>query len=87
MDPSATQACAGLATILRDRAAGSLSAADLRSRVGEVNSSAQASGNPLIRARAVALVADVTVMVTGGEAAALDAHLAAMDRVCKGSGG
>jgi hypothetical protein len=24
--------------------------------------------------------------VTGGEAAGLDAHLAAMDRVCRGSG-
>jgi hypothetical protein len=87
MDPSATQACAGLAKVLRDRAAGSLSAADLRSRVGEIYSAARASGNPLIRARAVALFADVTVMVTGGEAGTLDADLAAMDRVCNGSGG
>jgi hypothetical protein len=87
LDSSATQACAGLAKVLRDRAAGSLSAADLRSRVGEIYSAAQASGNPLIRARAFALFADVTVMVTGGEAGALDVHLAAMDRVCKGNGG
>jgi hypothetical protein len=87
LDPSAAQACSRLAKVLRERTAGSLSAADLRTRVGEVYSAAQASGNPLIRARAVAIFADVTVMVTGGEAGTLDADLAAMDRVCKGSVG
>lgn len=87
MDPSATRACAGLTRVLRDRAAATLSAADLRSRVGDINTDAQSSTNPLIRARAVALFADVTVMLTGGDAGKLDADLAAMNQVCAGSGG
>ncbi|HEV8420336.1 MAG TPA: hypothetical protein VGR13_03165 [Actinomycetota bacterium] len=87
MDAPATRACSGLTRILRDRAAGTLSASDLRSRVGDVNSDAQSSTNPLIRARAVALFADVTVMLTGGDAGRLDADLAAMNEVCAGSGG
>jgi len=84
MDPPATRACAELNQVLRDRTAGSLSAVDLRSRVSAIYSDAQTSTNPLIRARAVALFADATVMVTGGEAARLDADLAAMKQVCNG---
>jgi hypothetical protein len=87
MDPPATRACAGLTVVLRDRAAGALSPADLRSRVADINTEAQSSTNPLIRARAVALFADVTVMLTGGDAGRLDADLAAMNQVCVASGG
>jgi hypothetical protein len=87
MDPSATRACTGLTQVLRDRAAGTLSAVDLRNRVSAIYSDAQTSNNPLIRARAVALFADATVMVTGGEAGRLDSDLAAMNQVCTGSGG
>jgi len=86
MDTPATRACAGLTQVLRGRTAGVLSAVDLRSRVSAIYSDAQTSTNPLIRARAVALFADATVMVTGGEAARLDADLAAMKQVC-GRGG
>jgi hypothetical protein len=86
MDPPATRACTGLSQVLRDRAAGSLSAIDLRSRVGTIYSDAQTSSNPLIRARAVALFADATIMVTGGQAGTLDADLAAMNQVCTGHG-
>lgn len=86
MDAPATRACAGLTQVLRDRAAGALSAIDLRGRVNAIYSDAQTSSNPLIRARAVALFSDATVMVTGGEAGRLDADLAAMNQVCTGSG-
>jgi hypothetical protein len=86
MDPAATRACAGLSQVMRDRAAGSLSAVSLRTRVGDIYRDAQASSNPLIRARAVALFADATVMVSGGEAGRLDADLAAMNQVCSGAG-
>jgi hypothetical protein len=85
MDPPARRACAGLMRTLRDRTSGALSAIDLRSRVGAVYGDAQTSANPLIRARAVALFADATVMVSGGDAGRLDADLAAMNRVCTGS--
>jgi hypothetical protein len=87
MDPPATRACAGLGVVLRDRAAGTLSAAALRGRIADINTDAQSSTNPLIRARAVALFADVTVMLTGGDAGRLDADLAAMNQLCAGSGG
>ena len=86
MDPAATRACAGLAQVLRERAAGGLSAATLRTKVGAIYGDAAASTNPLIRARAVALFADATVMVSGGEAGRLDVDLAAMDQVCTGAG-
>ena len=86
MDPPATRACASLSQVLQDRAAGSLSAVDLRSRVGTIYNEAQTSSNPLIRARAVALYADATVMVTGGEAGRLDADLTALNQVCTGQG-
>lgn len=86
MDPSATRACAGLNQVLHYRAAGALDAVDLRSRVSAIYSDAQTSTNPLIRARAVALFADATVMVTGGEGGKLDADLAAMNQVCTRSG-
>jgi hypothetical protein len=86
MDPPATRACASLSQVLQERAAGSLSALDLRSRVGTIYNDAQTSSNPLIRARAVALYADATVMVTGGEAGRLDADLAALNQVCTGQG-
>jgi hypothetical protein len=55
--------------------------------VGDINTEAQSSTNPLIRARAVALFADVTVMATGGDPGRLDADLAAMNQVCTGGGG
>lgn len=86
MDPPASRACSGLSKVLKDRAAGSLSPLDLRSRLGAIYTDAQTSSNPLIRARAVALFADTTVMVTGGEAPRLDADLSAMNQVCSGSG-
>jgi hypothetical protein len=86
MDPPATRACASVSQVLQDRATGSLSSVDFRSRVGTIYNDAQTSSNPLIRARAVALYADATVMVTGGEAGRLDADLAAMNQVCTGSG-
>lgn len=86
MDPSATRACAGLTQVLQDRAVGALSAVDLRSRISAIYSDAQTSTNPLIRARAVALFADATVMVAGGEGARLDADMAAMNQVCNRSG-
>jgi hypothetical protein len=87
MDPPATRACAGLTQVLQDRASRAMSLADLRTRVGNINADAQSSTNPLIRARAVALFADVTVMVTGGDPGKLDADLAAMNQVCTGKGG
>jgi hypothetical protein len=86
MDPPATRACAGLAQVVRDRTAGALNPADLRNRVAAIYTDAQSSTNPLIRARAVALFADTTVLVTGGESPRLDADLAAMNQVCTGSG-
>ncbi len=87
IDPSAARACAGLTQVLRDRRSGALSLTDLRARVGDINTQAQSSTNPLIRARAVALFADVTVMVTNGEPGRLDADLAAMNQVCTAGGG
>jgi hypothetical protein len=86
MDPSATRACAGLSQVIQGRAAGTLSAASLRTRAGDIYGDAQTSSNPLIRARAVALFADATVMASGGEAGRLDADLAAMNQVCSGAG-
>lgn len=87
LDPPASRACGRLTQVLRDRAAGTLNAADLRTRVSDINIDAQSSTNPLIRARAVALFADVTVMLTGGDSARLDADLAAMNQLCTRNGG
>jgi hypothetical protein len=64
-----------------------LSARDLRAKLGDVYAEAAASGNTLVKTRAVALYADATVLATGGEAPSLDADLAAMTQACSGQNG
>jgi hypothetical protein len=83
-DAAASQACAGLADVMRVRAG--LSARELRAKLGEIYTAASASDNTLVKTRAVALFADATVMATGGQSPSLDADLAAMTQACSGQG-
>lgn len=86
MDTPANRACTGVKQLVQARAAGALSASDLRARASAINEDAQKSENPLIRARAVALFTAATVAVTGGQAPYIDADLAALNNLCSGGG-
>jgi hypothetical protein len=86
MDTPANRACNGVKQLVQDRAAGAVSSADLRTRIGAIYRDAQTSENPLIRARAVALYAAATVEVAEGMASNLDADLAALNNLCAGGG-
>lgn len=82
LDAPARQACADLQVVIQARASGGLGVSDLRARLAQVYNEAIASVNPIIRARAVALYADATVMAAGGEGTSLNADLAAMNQAC-----
>jgi hypothetical protein len=86
MDSQATDACAQVKQVVQARTTGSLSATQLRAKVSAIYNAAKTSENPLIRARAVALYADSTVMAAGGEAPNLAADLAAMNNLCTAGG-
>jgi hypothetical protein len=81
-DPAATRACADVASLVQARAAGALRVADLRARLGAIYQAAQASGNTVLRARAVALYTDGTLAAIGG-GNAIDADLHAIDQMCQ----
>ena len=86
MDAPANRACNGVTQLIQAREAGTLSPSDLRARAGAIQEDAQASENPLIRARAVALHAAATVAVAGGQAPNIDVGLAALNNLCAGGG-
>jgi hypothetical protein len=85
MDGPARQACGDLRAVVQARASGSLSAQDLRDRLGRIYGEASNSANPILRARAVAIYGDATELAAGGDAGSLDADLAAMSKECAGS--
>jgi hypothetical protein len=72
--------------VIEARATGGIASGDLRARLGAAYGDAQASANPIIRARAVALFADATEIASGGEGRSIASDLAAMDRACSGGG-
>lgn len=86
IDTPASRVCSTVQQLIQARANGALSAAELRTKAGVINEDAQASENPLIRARAVALYADATVMAAGGTAPNFDADLVALNNLCAGGG-
>jgi hypothetical protein len=86
MDDGAKRACADLRAVIQARSGGLLDARELQGEVAQVYAEASSSANPIIRARAVALFADATQMVSGAEGTSLDADLAAMDQACSGAG-
>jgi len=81
MDTAAKKACAELRQVGHDRA--SLSPRDLRDRIGQINNDAEASANPIIRARAVALYTDATLMAEGSEPGSFNTDLAALEKTCQ----
>ena len=81
MDTAAKKACDELRQVGREQA--SLSPRDLRARVGQINDDAEASSNPIIRARAVALYTDATLMVEGGEPGSFNTDLAQFEKTCQ----
>jgi hypothetical protein len=85
LDGPALQACRDLRGLIQARAAGGLSAADLRARLGQVYKEAAASVNPIIKAKAVALFADATEIASGGEGRSLTADMASMLQTCSGT--
>src|SRR5438094_751099 len=58
MDSAAAKACSELSQLRQERV--SLSARELRDRVGQIYTDASASANPIIKARAVVLYTDAT---------------------------
>lgn len=86
IDDPASRVCTAVRQLVQARASGTLSAPELKTKAGAINNDAQASDNPLIRARAVALHAAATVAITGGETYSLDTELAAMNNLCMGGG-
>lgn len=86
IDDPASRVCTAVEQLVQARASGTLTPAELRTQAGAINDDAQASENPLIRARAVALFAHATVVAAGGAAPGLDAELAALNNLCAGGG-
>ena len=81
MDAAATKACSELGQLRQDR--GSLSARELRDRVGQIYTDASASANPIIKARAVALYTDATYAAQGaGPQPGFQDDVAAMRQAC-----
>jgi hypothetical protein len=85
-DAGAQQACAGVQQLAAAASAGSMGGRELRSTLGQIYTAAQSSGNSLIKARALALYADATVMATGGQVPSLRDDLQAMHQACAGQG-
>jgi hypothetical protein len=85
MDAGATQACAKVAQI---QAAGgsAMPPTALREAAAEAYQAAQASANPIIKARAAALFTDAAQASMVGEAPGLDQDLAAMGQLCSAGG-
>jgi hypothetical protein len=84
MDDAARRACADLQAVIQARSTDLLDARSLLGELTQVSAEASASANPIIRTRAVALLADANEMVSGGEGRSLDADLAAMNATCTG---
>jgi hypothetical protein len=72
--------------VIQARSTGLLDARELQGELGQVYAAASTSVNPIIRARAVALLADATQIASGGEGRSLDADLAALSQVCSSAG-
>jgi hypothetical protein len=85
LDEAASKACAEVKEITLARTTGRITPSDLRARVASAYEHASASSNPLVRARAVALYADATVLASGGQSPSLDSDLAAMAALCSGA--
>ena len=83
-DAGAQQACAGVQQLAASVSGGSMKPRELRAELGQIYTAAQSSGNTLIKARALALYADATVMATGGQAPTLRDDLQAMHQACQG---
>jgi hypothetical protein len=81
LDASAVKAC----TELRDLGAraSTLSAREIRDRIGQVYADAQKSANPVLQARAVALYTDATYLAEGAPPGSFHADLAAMEAACR----
>jgi hypothetical protein len=83
-DQPAKATCAAFRDLMRERASGVMATPALRAKIAEVYNDASTSSMPILRARAVALYADATVMATGGEAPSLAQDLASMSQACTG---
>ena len=83
-DAPAKRACAAFRDLQRQRAAGAMAAPALRAKLAEVYQNASTSSMPILRAQAVALYADATVIATGGEPGSLVQDIAAMAQTCSG---
>lgn len=82
MDASARKACSELRDL--GARASSLSAGEIRDRVGQVFADAQESSNPVLQARAVALYTDATYLAQGAQPGTFHSDLAAMEAECNG---
>ena len=80
MDAAGRKACDDLRLLAQQRAG--LSTSQLRDRLGQVYTDASASGNPVLRARAVTLYADATYLAEGAQPGTLNSDIAAMRREC-----
>jgi hypothetical protein len=83
-DQPAKTACAAFRDLERLQASGAMATPALRAKIAEVYNDASTSSMPIVRARAVALYADATVMATGGEAPSLNQDIASMSQACTG---
>jgi len=81
-DAGSQQACAGVQTITAS--ARTMGAQKLRANLGQIYQAAMSSENALIKARALALYADATVMASGGQSPTLADDLQAMTQACAG---
>jgi hypothetical protein len=86
VDAPAKQACSDLTAVIQARSTGLLDARELQGELAQVVASASTSVNPIMRARAVAVLADASQIAAGGEGRSLDADLAALNQLCSNAG-
>jgi hypothetical protein len=86
LDAPAKQACSDLKAVVQGRSTGALDARALQGELSRVYASASTSANPIMRARAVAVLADATEIASGGEGRSLDADLASLNELCSNAG-
>jgi hypothetical protein len=85
LDGPARQACADTQSLAQAVSAGAVSPSDLRTRAAHIYQEAQASANPILQAKAVALYADSTSAAMGGQGVHLRGDLQALSQTCEGA--
>jgi hypothetical protein len=82
LDGPSSQACADAQSLAQAVSAGTVSPSEVQTRAARIDQEAQASANPILQAKAVALFVDSTSAAMGGQEVHLQADLQALSQTC-----